>query len=163
MTGYAGTGLNKIFKTINGGLDWGSQTDTGGSNRICILDSMRGWSSWVGNNIGIKRTTNGGGIITYTGLQQISEEVPQNYKLLQNYPNPFNPITNIKYQIVENSYVLLKVYDILGREITTLVNEQQKAGTYLVDWNAESNPSGTFFYRLITYHYTETKKMLLIK
>jgi hypothetical protein len=84
--------------------------------------------------------------------------------LYQNYPNPFNPVTCIKYQIKTYGSVLVKVFDILGREKTTLVNQNQNAGTYLVDWNAEAISSGTYFYRLIVNgDIIDTKKMILIK
>ena len=94
--------------------------------------------------------------------------IPTEYKLSQNYPNPFNPSTIIKYQIPkqvrdDNANVSLKVYDILGREIATLVNEKQKAGNYEVTWNADNVPSGIYFYRLRAGNFVEAKKMLLLK
>lgn len=99
------------------------------------------------------------------GIRNISTEVPASYKLEQNYPNPFNPSTKIKFQIPNrNSITLLKIYDILGREVTTLVNEiNLPAGTYEADWNASNYSSGIYFYRLITGNYVETKKMILVK
>jgi len=93
----------------------------------------------------------------------INNKVPSSYSLSQNYPNPFNPTTNIKYQIKENAIVTLKIYDILGKEIETLVNEKQSPGTYEVNWNANAFPSGVFFYRLEAGDYSETRKMILIK
>ena len=108
-------------------------------------------------------------IITY------SEKVTSldNYFLLQNYPNPFNPITTIKYQIPEISFVTLRIYDVLGNEIETLVNEEKNAGIYEIEFNASSltssvsaiggYASGVYFYQLKAGSYIETKKMLLIK
>jgi hypothetical protein len=84
-------------------------------------------------------------------------------ELIQNYPNPFNPVTNIKYQIGENSFVTLKIFDVLGREVAVLVNENLKAGQYQVDWNAGDYPSGVYFYRLSAGNYTEMRRMILIK
>ena len=100
----------------------------------------------------------------------VSEEdhLPTEFSLSQNYPNPFNPSTKIEYQIPDqarndNTHVQLKVYDILGREVTTLVNKQQRPGSYEVEWNAENNPSGVYFYKISAGNFMETKKMLLLR
>jgi len=85
------------------------------------------------------------------------------YKLNQNYPNPFNPSTTIKYSIPKSSLVTLKVYDILGKEIATLVNEEKTAGNYQVEFNAANLPSGVFFYRIQAGSFNQVRKMLLIK
>ncbi len=97
------------------------------------------------------------------GIQQINNEIQDNFSLLQNYPNPFNPTTNIHFAIPRSSFVKLIVYDMLGREVETLVNENLSAGTYNADWNAANYSSGVYFYKLETENFTETKKMLLIK
>ena len=85
------------------------------------------------------------------------------YNLFQNYPNPFNPGTRISYSIPEAGLVTLKVYDILGREVQTLVNEHQAANNYSIDFNADELPSGIYFYKIFSGSYSETKKMLLLK
>lgn len=97
------------------------------------------------------------------GIVNISSEVPQSFSLLQNYPNPFNPETNIKFLVSKQAFVNIAVYDNLGREITTLVNQQLNPGTYRVNWNASNYPSGVYFYKLISDKYTETRKMVLLK
>jgi hypothetical protein len=115
--------------------------------------------------------TNGGitEILELEGVQKISSIIPNGFVLSQNYPNPFNPSTKIKFQIPLNKggerglSVRLIVYDILGREVVTLVNEQLKPGTYEVEWDATDYPSGMYFYRLFTGNYNETKRMVLIK
>ena len=89
--------------------------------------------------------------------------IPTNYELYQNFPNPFNPSTRISYSIPELSNVTLKVYDILGNEITTLVNEQKSPGHYTVQFNSKNLSSGIYFYTLQTGNYTATKKMILLK
>ena len=89
--------------------------------------------------------------------------VPAKYELLQNYPNPFNPVTKISYALPKNGYVTLKVYDMLGREVAELVNEVKTAGNYTVDFNAGNLSSGTYFYRLETNGFIDTKKMMIIK
>jgi len=86
-----------------------------------------------------------------------------NYNLMQNYPNPFNPTTNIKYQISHNGFVTLKVYDILGKEVAILVQEEKAYGVYEAEFNASLLPSGIYFYRLHINSYTKTMKMLLLK
>jgi hypothetical protein len=98
-----------------------------------------------------------------TGFNQESEEKPIDFMLIQNFPNPFNPSTTIKYQIPELIFITLKVYDALGNEIATLVNEEKTAGTYEVTWYAENLPSGIYFYQLRAGKFVESKKMLLLK
>ena len=99
-------------------------------------------------------------------LVSVSKEVnvlSQDYTLYQNYPNPWNPSTNIKYSIPKTSQVSIKVYDIIGNEIKTLVNEDKPAGAYELTWNAGNLPSGIYFYRLQAGSFIETKKMILLK
>ncbi|HRE10297.1 MAG TPA: T9SS type A sorting domain-containing protein [Ignavibacteria bacterium] len=97
------------------------------------------------------------------GISQIGSEVPVKYSLLQNYPNPFNPVTNIEFSVPKASFVKLTVMNFLGQQVGSLVNEQLAAGNYRYDWNAYDLPSGTYFYRLETAEFSETKKMILIK
>ncbi|MEO8513417.1 MAG: T9SS type A sorting domain-containing protein [Ignavibacteria bacterium] len=97
------------------------------------------------------------------GINNISTEIPHEFSLLQNYPNPFNPMTNINFRISKSGYVKLVVFDMLGKEIETLVNEDLSAGTYEYEWNGINLPSGVYFYRLTTDNYSETRKMLLLK
>lgn len=87
----------------------------------------------------------------------------KDYYLAQNYPNPFNPSTNIQYAISNRQFVNLKVYNVLGKEIATIVNEEKPAGTYEITWHAENLPSGVYFYQLQAGSYAQTEKMLLLK
>ena len=98
-------------------------------------------------------------------LLSIDDEniLPEKFELHQNYPNPFNPTTIIKFQISELSFVTLKVYDVLGSEIATLVNEEKSVGGYEVEFDATTLPSGIYFYRLQAGDFIETKKMVLMK
>jgi len=89
--------------------------------------------------------------------------VIKNFKLLQNYPNPFNPITTIQYSIPQNSFVKIILYDVLGRTVKTLVNQEKNAGNYSIAFNAENLASGTYFYRLQSGKFVDTKKMILLK
>ncbi|MCI0473023.1 MAG: T9SS type A sorting domain-containing protein, partial [Ignavibacteria bacterium] len=86
-----------------------------------------------------------------------------NYGLNQNYPNPFNPQTKIGFSLSKNERVTLKIYDALGREVQTMVNDNLTAGDYEVIWNAKSYPSGVYYYRIETGSFTDTKRMLLVK
>jgi hypothetical protein len=90
-------------------------------------------------------------------------ESPTSFFLRQNYPNPFNPSTTIEYQIPRNAFVVLKVFDVLGREVKALVNQRQIAGKHLVPFDASGLPSGVYFYRLDAGTYHDTKKLLLLK
>ncbi len=92
-----------------------------------------------------------------------NNEIPVTYSLSQNYPNPFNPVTSINYAIPKQSLVSLKIYDILGREITTLVNEVKNPGYYTVDFNASNFGSGVYFYKITSNDFTDIKRMILIK
>jgi len=99
-------------------------------------------------------------------LSDVEDEhtnIPNTFYLNQNYPNPFNPSTKIKYAVPQNSNVVIKVLDILGNEIETLVNEEKPTGTYEITWYAENLPSGVYFYQLKAGSFVETKKMLLLK
>ncbi|MEJ2617960.1 MAG: T9SS type A sorting domain-containing protein, partial [Ignavibacteriaceae bacterium] len=107
-----------------------------------------------------------------TGVKDISNGLPNEFNLSQNYPNPFNPSTIIKYQILEEvrndnssglTSVCLSVFDVLGREVATLVNQKQKPGNYEVTWDASNHPSGVYFYKLQTGDFIQTKKMILLR
>jgi len=91
------------------------------------------------------------------------EQLPDKYELFQNYPNPFNPSTTIKYNLPEVSVVIIKVYDVLGREVSSLVNELKQPGKYEINFDASSLSSGTYFYRIQAGSFIETKKMVLLK
>ncbi|MCH8942656.1 MAG: T9SS type A sorting domain-containing protein [Bacteroidetes bacterium] len=101
-----------------------------------------------------------------TGIDD-ENTIPNTFKLFQNYPNPFNPSTTISFQLPALSFVILKIYDVLGREVKTLINKEMKAGNYKVDFNASQLSSGIYFYRLSisggTKDFTSIKKMVLLK
>lgn len=102
------------------------------------------------------------------GLNPLSDEIPDKYGLFQNYPNPFNPTTRIKFDIPAKGYgnehlVRLIIYDLLGKKVATLVNEQLNPGSYVVEWDATVYPSGAYFYKLTEDEFVITKKMILIK
>jgi len=102
-------------------------------------------------------------VITPIGIRNNSSEIPETIKLYQNYPNPFNPNTKIKFQIAKLWNAKLTIYDALGREVTTLVNEQLRPGTYEVEWDGTNYASGIYCYRLLSGNYSEIRKMILLK
>ena len=102
-------------------------------------------------------------IMGTVGINSNNGEIPSDYKLFQNYPNPFNPVTKISFQLSVVSLSTLKIFDITGKEVATLLNEQLKAGTYTVDWNASGYPSGVYFYKLQAGNFIEAKKMMLVR
>jgi len=97
------------------------------------------------------------------GINEISSSIPDDFILYQNYPNPFNPSTNLEFGISNLGFVTVKVYDMLGKEVKTLVNENLKAGKYKVEFNGSNLPSGIYFYKMEVGNFVSTKKMLLIK
>jgi hypothetical protein len=96
-------------------------------------------------------------------VREDESPLPERLELLQNYPNPFNPITTIQYAINSRQFATLKIYDLLGREVTTLVSEEKVAGTYTIEWDPTGFPSGVYFYKLETEIGSITKKMLLLR
>jgi len=104
-----------------------------------------------------------GSIVTSVKDQEYTNAIPSVYLLEQNYPNPFNPVTTISYQLPKSGSVTLKIYDILGKEVMTLVNEQKEMGRYTVQFDASPLASGMYVYQLRANDYTSTKKMLLLK
>ena len=104
-----------------------------------------------------------------TYINKLGNSNPEKYSLSQNYPNPFNPVTKIRFDVIldsrfrGNDKVVLKVYDVMGREVQTLVNERLQPGTYETSFDGSMLSSGVYFYKLTTDGFTETKKMLMIK
>ena len=101
--------------------------------------------------------------VQVTGVNKRNTKLPGNYSLEQNYPNPFNPSTVIRYSLPNNEFVTLKVYNILGKEITTLVNQKQSSGTYEVNFDASNLTSGIYFYQISTNNFSQVRKMMLLK
>lgn len=154
------TDVGLLLKTTNNGLNWQRQNLIANQylNDICFVNNLTGFIT--GQDGLILKTTTGGEFI---GINQISSEIPKSYYLQQNYPNPFNPITNIKFNIPKRSNVKISIYDILGKEISVLVNEELNSGTFEVNWDASNFPSGVYFYKIETDEFSESKKMVLVK
>ncbi len=159
--GEDGQSNGVVLKTTNSGVNWTLQFNENHKivKSLYAFDSDNAWL--CGDYSSIYKTTNGGGTI---GINQINNNLPLMFVLSQNYPNPFNPTTKINYDLPKDSKVTLVIYDILGRQINKLVNNEfQKAGAYSVTFNGQSLASGVYFYRIATKDYVNVKKMILIK
>ncbi|MBI5404465.1 MAG: choice-of-anchor D domain-containing protein [Ignavibacteriae bacterium] len=144
---------------------WGSSLNQRG-DRCAVLNSIDGNSTteFIGGCRDSRLICFSGGINIPIGIRNISGVVPDKFSLEQNYPNPFNPTTNIRYQISKNSDVTLKIFDILGKEIATPIdNEKHTAGTYEISWDASKYPSGVYFYKMKAGDFSAVKRMVLVK
>lgn len=150
--GYQG----EISLTTDAGATWALQKNGTYNNLIAVSRAGYNWVAVGDFGTILKSTYN---------LVSVEEEdqIPASFELGQNYPNPFNPSTKIIYQIPEANLVTLKVYDVLGSELATLVNEEKSTGSYEVEFIASALSSGIYFYRLQAGKFTETKKLVLLK
>jgi len=158
--GWIGGGSN-IHYTVNGGANWTNQNTNHevNYNGIYFTDSLTGWAA--GDSGVILKTTTGG---VLTGFSNSSSEIPDQCYLSQNYPNPFNPVSKINFGLPRHGQVSLKVYNVLGNEVVTLVNESRPAGSYEVNFDGSNFPSGIYFYDLVVDgKIIDTKRMLLLK
>jgi photosystem II stability/assembly factor-like uncharacterized protein len=159
VNGFLSQG-NMLRKTLNGGENWSDDA-------LPVQAAMN--TGWFVNSDRIYLGSNSGTLVTnYPPLSVWSSEselTPISFLLFQNYPNPFNPSTVIRYQLSVAGFTTLKVFDLLGKEVASLVNERQNTGSYAVDFNsAEYNlPSGIYFYTLNAGEFKETRKMVLVK
>ncbi|NMB81045.1 MAG: T9SS type A sorting domain-containing protein [Ignavibacteria bacterium] len=155
----SGAGNNAIFRSTNFGNTW-SQFSNGLPNNsavgpICITKS--GYIFTSVNNIIYKIFD------PLTGLNYNPYTIPFELILYQNYPNPFNPTTTISFSVPNSQFVMLKVYDILGREISTLVNEEKQPGNYEVKFDGNNLASGIYYYQIRAGQFVDTKKLVLLK
>ncbi|MCX6163948.1 MAG: T9SS type A sorting domain-containing protein [Ignavibacteriae bacterium] len=150
------------FKTTDNGATWTALTWVTGVFACTHMELV-----YVGGSAYIYAVCNDGSVVklvqTVTGVNEPQTSIPNDYKLEQNYPNPFNPTTTIDYSIPKASFVTLKVYDVLGNEVMTVVNEQQSANNYTYNVDFSKLSSGVYYYTLNTGNYTATKKLTLVK
>ena len=156
---FVGTDGGGVFLSTNNGTNW-TGINTGLSNKRLHAMIIHGGTIFAG--------TAGGGIwkrslSQITSVESMLNNFPANFTLQQNYPNPFNPSTQITYSIPKLSNVSIKVYDILGQEIATIVNDKKLKDLYTLRWDAQNVPTGLYFYRLVTDEYELTKKMIITK
>ncbi|MDP3829934.1 MAG: T9SS type A sorting domain-containing protein, partial [Ignavibacteriaceae bacterium] len=148
---------NGIIRSVDNGNNWES-IFTENISRSYAHDLR------VNGNI-LFIATNSYGLYELMTPTNVEEEnnLVTDFHLSQNYPNPFNPVTNIKFSIPKSDIVEIKVYDILGKEIQTLLNEYKTTGSYEVEFDASNLPSGIYFYRMVSGNYPEAKKMVLLR
>ncbi len=165
-TGYvvgskSGTSSPIIIKTTNGGSNWTEQP-TGQAQYLEDVKFVDDNTGWVCGRVGLLMKTTTGGMVT--GITNINSHA-EDFDLQQNYPNPFNPETKIKFSIPAGikSNVKLTVFDVAGRQVEQLVNEQLNTGTYEYSFNGAGLTSGVYFYKLETSEFVETRKMMLVK
>ena len=156
---FAGTDMG-VFLSTNNGTNW-TTIDSGLTNTWVSAIVVSGSNLFVG--------TAGAGVwrrpLTemITSVEHTSSQLPKNYYLHQNFPNPVNPTTTISFFLPVQSFVTLKVFDMLGKEVSTIVSDELQPGTYNRQWDATNIASGVYFYRLQAGTFTETKKLLLLK
>ncbi len=158
-TKKSGTSNHFVLHTTNGGASWTSQITPLRYDIFSIHFYDAQYGGLTSDYGAICRTTTGGVV----SVENEIDQNPKTFGLRQNYPNPFNPSTNIEYTIPRTSSVLLKVFNLLGQEVATLVNETKSVGTHNVVWDAAELKSGVYFYTLQAGSSIETKKLILIK
>jgi hypothetical protein len=142
-----------VYNTSNSGLP---------DNYVLAIAIDGQGNKWIGT-LGGLAVYREGGVILPVEEKNESNEIPTKFSLYQNYPNPFNPTTTIEFDIPERTNVKLVIYDILGREVETLIDKELEPGKYKINFTATNLPSGVYFYTLKTPKFTKTNKMLLIK
>ena len=157
---FAGTSGGGVFLSTDYGSNW-SAINSGLTNLGIAALKVMGAKIFAGTvNTGIWRRPLSEVI---TGVERETNNTPNKFFLYQNYPNPFNSTTKISFSIPEDSFVRLKIFDALGREITTLISDQLITGEYSKDWDAAALTSGTYFYQLLAGNYKQTRKMILLR
>jgi len=157
-----GEAYGKLYRSTNGGISWvyvhnGLSTSITSISSFTIVDD----TLYTGTTVGVwKRPLSDFGI---TSIRRNDGRIAKQFSLSQNYPNPFNPSTSIQYSVISAKNVVLKVFDILGREVATLVNEPKSPGTYEVQFDAKNLSSGIYLYQLRAGEKVETKRMILQK
>ncbi len=156
---FVSTYFGSVYRSDDYGVTWNEFSNgLPSSTNVSSFAASGDGYIYAGTIDGVYKTIN-----PVTSIDEKNFKTELSYQLLQNYPNPFNPSTKIKYSISKQSFVTLKVYDILGKEIVTLIDEIEPAGNYQVEFNASSLPSGVYFYKIMAGTYTAVRKMLLLK
>jgi hypothetical protein len=155
---FAGTLNSGVYFSTNSGANW-IAVNSGLSSTVYSL-AVGGTNLFAGARGGVWRRPLSEMV---TSVQAPSSQLPDAFELKQNYPNPFNPSTTISFSVPSKSFVTLRVFDNLGREMSTLVAEELSVGIYSRHWDAANVPSGIYFYRLQAGEYLESRKMILLK
>ena len=160
--GFAVGLQGRILKTADGGVNWIELPYISSYHYHGVSFSDQNHGTIVGYDGVILRTTTGG--LSWTeGDKKGDRHIPQHLSLSQNYPNPFNPSTSLAFDLPRTSIVTLKIYNMLGEEVATLVSDRLSAGSYSYEWDASSLASGVYIYRLEAEGFVQTRKMILMK
>ena len=166
--GFAETGI--IYRTTNGGINWGYQVPDSNFNisKYLYIDFVKKLNGWSYSIRGVHTVGGGDSLTIYTGIKNNNLNISKSFTLYQNYPNPFNPATIISYKLEESSDVILKVYNIKGGEVNTLVKKKQNPGKYNLKFDGSKLSTGVYLYCLELfdkngYSSSETKKMVLLR
>ena len=180
-TGLTDTSVNALVISPNGAIGTNLFAGTDGGGVFLLTNNGASWTAvnsgltnMAVNALAVTETylfagTSYGGVWRrplsemITSVERVSTDLPTNFSLSQNYPNPFNPVTTIQFSLPSKSFASLKIFDVLGKEVTILISEKLPAGEYSRQWNGAGLPSGVYFYRLQAGSITETKKLVLLR
>jgi hypothetical protein len=156
---FAGNDSSGVYRSTDNGNHW-TPVNSGLSNLNIrsIVVSPSGYV-FVGTGSGLVYCSSQ----PTTGIELSGYATPREFLLKQNYPNPFNPATSIEFSLPQSGLVTLKIFNLLGEEVATLLNEVRPSGTYRIGWNASGSPSGVYFCQLQAGDFTETKKLILLR
>jgi photosystem II stability/assembly factor-like uncharacterized protein len=157
---YLGTWGQGVFHSTDNGTTWNAVSDGLSDNNVLSLTFDASGYFYAGTqSSGVFRSAQP----LITDVQYLESHTPKQFMLSQNYPNPFNPTTTISFSLPRSEFARLKIFDLMGREITTLISKNLAAGNYSFKWDASNQPSGVYFYQLQAGQYSETRKLLLLK
>jgi hypothetical protein len=159
IVGENGQSAGVIYKTTNGGTNWFSQP-SGINTPLWSVFFVNDYTGWAVGPYGVILKTTTGGL---TGINEISEEPPSEFKLHQNYPNPFNAQTRFRIEVRKTAKVKVVVSDVLGGKVETVMDKEVKPGMYEINLDGSNYPSGVYFYRMFAGEFTEARRMVVIK
>ncbi len=145
---------SSVIATNKPGLTWHQSLD---------LPSGSGCTDLTAGSLQANRPNIAFALNILTDIKQNGNQIPDKFSLKQNYPNPFNPVTKISFDIPQKSFVTLKVYDVLGKEVVSLLNDERAGGSYTFDFDASSLSTGVYFYKITAGDFSETKRMVVLK
>ncbi|MCX7833328.1 MAG: T9SS type A sorting domain-containing protein, partial [Ignavibacteria bacterium] len=149
-------------KSTDYGATWTTIAPVAGVNGITHMEYIR-----VGQTVYLYAISSSGAVMKLVDNVLVGVEnnnnIPTEYKLEQNYPNPFNPTTTISFSLPKSAFVTIKVYDVLGKEIRTILSENKDAGNHSLLFDATDLPSGIYYYKIVANNFVDTKKMILLK